>query len=691
MPSPINQDVVRAKIKEFLTHLDTGEQIPNVGHCEGFVFLLFRAQLIRKEKAFFDRLHIIANLSDANLKKMAETLSAYKKALDAVSNDKERQKGYKAAIAACGTDKNKIDEVREEFVAENKQLALEICFAASKDSAQDVKKMIEYSEELYAFTNMLMFVQAPYKAAHLTDRQDKYTSPSDYSNKKGKYVDQRDYADKLNVVMPDRLMGSDANSVIRKELSFSFIFRKDELNNFFTKHVKEGDLIRIGSTDHVMYLTRKDGVIYNLYDSNYNTGEANFATAQLLTDDVIKQFFTNYDSQDEFVPISMDIYRSSDSAKVVRPTASSLIKDIFTDRNKKEFELHRRVVNNAGLEDQSWDNYTALSFAAREGNSEVVRDLIHTRKADLSVITGNGDSVLFCAIKSGDNATFKLVFDEYVKHKLPINITKPSGFTTMMTVINDGTYEMLEAILLQDEKISKNPNTAAIGKGKEFGYAIMYNRADMADLLFEHGFVPDVLTWKILRNHVADMISVSPSTVLKFMLLYPVDKDVEKESVIKAEHFETLMNAFNKLFKEAKPNERFHLLEQLFNCHEKFKVGLSLADHGELLRHVVMYGDAACLDLLNTNGIDMYGDTTDNSSLHIAAMAGNRATYNALLAVGLDPAAKNKAGKTATELFPPPTALVKGGIFKAANDAAIEQKSLAKTANVHKPDAPGAS
>lgn len=588
----MRQELLVTKMNVFLRNLGTGESIPNVGHCEGLSFLLFRASLAGERQAYLDRLQLLANSSEDHLEIIAERLGLFRNALDRISNDAGRQEAYKLAIAACRGDKTKIAVVREKFYSENRKQAIAEVLKSSDNPVED-ERLLADAEELYIFINMLRFAHSPAFTTQLRDSDEQY-------------VGQGGYAHKLNVLMPDKLLRPDLSdkSPIRRELSFSFVFRPEEVNTFFTENLKEGDLVRIASTDHVMYVTMQKGSVSCLYDANYETGMTKFPTTKLLAEDVIKQFFANFGVSIGAVPISFDFYRASESNRVSRPTTAEIIKDIFANRDAHELQRSGHKLANNGINDKTWDGHTALGVAVMSGNTAAVIDLL-VRKADITVKNNNDETILTFAIMSGDDLTFDFILNEFMQKGLEINTSGKVGFTTKMTAIEYGTCHMLERLLQVDEEKSKKSNTAAIGLESEFDSAVNYDRTDMLDLLFKHGFVPDVPQWDSFKNHVANLISISPRTVLNFMFLFSSDKEIEGEEILKPEHFIELQREFCQMYAEAKPEDRFSLLNKLFNAHDKFRIGIIYADEAKLAKVVAKYGDVESIALLQRYDIEV--------------------------------------------------------------------------------------
>lgn len=111
-------------------------------------------------------------------------------------------------------------------------------------------------------------------------------------------------------------------------------------------------------------------------------------------------------------------------------------------------ENHKNIVKiliNNGADKGAQDNtgFSALNWASRRGNKEIIEVLMKDPSSDVS-LTGNSNSLVL-AVYSGDLATVKL----FVKEGLPINASDSYGETPLIAAVKIGNIDILEYLIKQ--------------------------------------------------------------------------------------------------------------------------------------------------------------------------------------------------------------------------------------------------
>ncbi|MHB1948187.1 MAG: ankyrin repeat domain-containing protein [Gammaproteobacteria bacterium] len=287
----LSQYVLFLGMKNFLSVI--GEDFPEEaekGLCNAYVMMRIRARALGQEKQYLDRLELISHAdADGRLIKMAQLFKKYK-LLYAQSEAEIEEK-------LQGKSKEQMKEIREQ----HQQYIINQVVTHDGVINKDEVNLLEQAEDIYYFINSLLaafnpneFFKYRIKAEPLeekkrleTDTDKESSNPTPAKDEKTvagstKYrpVNQSDLLDALVLLTLDEKLLR--GMPIQKSLDFAFTFSEEELADFFAnkKTIQENDMIRIGSTNHVMFITKKSDTEFILDDPNNEHGSQTFTTPQ---------------------------------------------------------------------------------------------------------------------------------------------------------------------------------------------------------------------------------------------------------------------------------------------------------------------------------------------------------------------------------------------------------------------------
>lgn len=710
---PIHQNAITANIEAFLKALGTNEKLPDWtanGMCEAFVFMMFRADLIGQQNVLLTRLQRIANTESSEMQQFAKWLAECKSLLSASSVS--RNALFKEKIKACNGDKELIKKANAEHDKETNALKAHylnhVVYKAAKEQLEStmppiiaespekikeiydseiakrvavIKEQLQFAEEFYIYIGTLLYSHDPSSIA--------------FRNEKDHLVQRRDYVGKLSAVMPDALLpvvnDSKHGSVspIREEFNFGFIFRQNELIKVLNLAVMEGDMVRLGSTDHVMYLTKKNGTLHVLYNANENTGNIDFSQTTALADKIRDGFFSDFSTQDQYMPINIKIFRKVQSAPVNRPLVKTLIDDIFKMR-APPVVAGVATPKNIGVEDQSWDEFTALMFAARCNDAVTVNDLIEERGANLDACTKHKSTALYIAADFGALEAAKIIINKLVERKKSVDQTGSGGWTPLCNAANAGHPEMCLALL----QAGANPNHEADSGDTPLAMAVRTDSAETIKHLIKYGAV---VTRRILTEALTNksLLAAHPEGVLYLLFNFPDDVKIGSDFLTPYEKYRDLLfNGFKNKFEKGTLGEKIQWMKDIASCQVEIHNAFFKSHFKELIEMTVRHLPANILNfyvmpLVKTN---FYGDALEtllNNMLLIAAENGNKPVYDVLVRNGASPEMPHTSGVKASALLAQKMAagVAVGGIFKpAVNDSAV-----APTSSAVSPKTPGSA
>lgn len=635
----IKQRIIREKCDLFLRSLDSKEAIPDSaseGLCEGLAFMLFRADLIGQSEIFFNRLHRIANASEDDLKKWARLLKEYKNLFAASAV--ERGNKLKEKLLACLNNEEKIAKVRSEHATETEKLRKLYLIEAVKKFNTEINPAIKmkeedllFVEELYVFINTLLFGHDP-QEVELRDNQ-------------LNLVPTRDYPKKLDVVMPDKVLCADGkhqpSDVIYEDFIFYFSYRKDELTKVLKEVIKEGDMVRVAGTDHILYLVKKNNILYSIYNGNRETGVADFKTEALLEEDITKCIFTDYDERADSMPIGLKIFRKTESDKQSRPDPAKIIDTIFTARAAQQADAKNS--KNVGIEDISWDHFTGLHMAARGADSVTVGELIN-RGANLDAKRENGLKVLATAVFSDDVNTVKTVVNKLKQLNQSVEQVDAMGYTPFYTAVKRGSLGIVTILL--DAKA--DPNRVNPDEVPYLLHAVRHCPWIVKPLI-SHGAVvtEDVLVHALQDNY---LLKEYPDVALEILFNFSNTENLNKDHI---QNNKAVFDMFLLEFQKSNADKKKEMIDKLFYIHDSIFNAIFLPQIEKIAELFINYGSPKYFIFLQKY-VDFKSEqfrALGARLLCMAAQQGNTIMYNNLVRAGVSVTEKNNEQLTAADVL----------------------------------------
>lgn len=555
----IDQKTLNNKMDLFLKNIATknekGELVTESmpkwafeGLCNAYAFMIFRAEIIGEKDKHLDRLSFLSQATKKQIKKMASLLSEYKSNFQEMVKEKRSQLEKK--LKECKTDQERKSIKKEFYDGIEKE-------CVNKLSNED-KQLLSNANELYTFINSLLFAFDPLE--HLNLRV------------KGKAVTQNDFIEILDVLYPDMALdekSSNVNLPIKKAASYQFSFTQEELAKLFKDLIFDGDVMRIDSSDHAMYLSKNNGK-YLLYDPNNKKGPVEFSTAEDLVSAVRNCFYTNFKHADTYLPIGIEIFEKN-NIKHTRPTSSEFIELMLKNRGE-----------NLNINAKGWDGATSLSMAAWSGNADAVSVLLKNNANPEIAIRDKERNFTAAHLAAGENHVS--VMQVLIKHKPSLkNIEDNHGSTPAFDAAKLGNIEVLEVLI--NEKIDLN-------KKNDDGETL-------AHIAAEHGHTNVI---ELLAKHSAKLNEPmndgrTPAIVAAEEGHINILEALEKNGV-------NLKSAANSLLKHAASSNQINVLEYFEKKGMYLKDICSQDEIADLGVEAAKNGHVNMLELLITKGFD---------------------------------------------------------------------------------------
>jgi len=240
-----------------------------------------------------------------------------------------------------------------------------------------------------------------------TDRSLIQSITSQYcSHMEEKYVSQEDYVEILAGLklqpLPDALSpdgeAKEQSLSAAKDFQIAFNFTKNELiklfnNTYHKKTICKGDLIRLGSSNHAIFLhVTEQG--FQLHDPGLI--ELKDSSPETLVSAIEKRFFTRFKGPDggplqsEYMPIGITIFTKTNKEQkpIERPNRVEVIEKMLAEREK------------VNINGKAWDGATAAWMSARYGHVDTIHLLIK-KQADLNQPNNRGETPAWIAAQNG--------------------------------------------------------------------------------------------------------------------------------------------------------------------------------------------------------------------------------------------------------------------------------------------------
>lgn len=280
-----------------------------------------------------------------------------------------------------------------------------------KFGADKIQEMYE-AEELYVYINTLY--DAFYPAAKLG-----------YYVEKGKEkyrVNQNNYFEIFKLIHEAYSQDEKEYKLpVEKVFDVCFSFTYEELVKLFKIPglIRDGDMIQLGSTDHAIYLSYKNGN-YTLYNPGPIPIKDN--KPENLVNAIQSAFYTIFGRNADYMPIEIIISAKTNASNLSRPLGVEIIREILNEREKN---------GRLNIDATAWDGATAIMIAARTGRTDIIQLLLE-KKCNTNIPDRDGHTPLTVAIANG----YTDVVDLLVKHDKkslishgvdPLNIAARNG------------------------------------------------------------------------------------------------------------------------------------------------------------------------------------------------------------------------------------------------------------------------
>jgi ankyrin repeat protein len=396
----VNQSYLHQKMAVFLHGM--GEELPdwsNKGLCNAYVLMRIRARMIGEDKKYDSHLRILSRADNKLLLQMGDLLRQYKSVL----NYREAELREKLKLVTDEKQENTIRKKHQDEII--KQVAVH-----NGKFEPFYAELIKDAEDAHYFINNLLAAFAPnYYFGYLVETVEMKENKEITTQRP---IQQSDYLDILRLVPPDALIHhtvdekdekktqTSVDLPIRKAFEFSFNFTEQELAKTFETILRDDDYVRIVSTDHVMFITKR-GDKYYLEDPNSAKGEEEYKSCAELAAKTKEYFFKGCDQT--WLPIGMDIYEKATGEMTPRPAADALLKTLLDGRGDKK-----------NIDAKAWDGTTSLVQAVTENHIETVRALL-AQGADPTIPNNKGMTPLYVAASLGHAAMTKLLLEALAK------------------------------------------------------------------------------------------------------------------------------------------------------------------------------------------------------------------------------------------------------------------------------------
>lgn len=448
MPN-IDQSDLEDKLTLFLAQIDN-ENLDKFskGICSAFAFMNFRADVLDEEVKHAERMEKLIEMNDKAVIQMAVSYQEYKNTYLSLAENQEGKEVVPAmnrVLAALSHDASLLSKQQAENKKINPSLEAKIhsleaqvrelraqrekCIQkAIKDKWNSEKlKEIQAAEEIYFYIHSLVVAYDP--GCNLFFHIDDH------------YVNQWDCMEILKL-LPADIHDEKTIHPVSKALQLAFNFTEEELTALFSNKLGEnticdGDYIRLDSTDHAIYLSKKNG-LFQLYDPGPIEIKPN--TPEALVALIKQRFFTEFKTDSTFMPIGISLFtkRNTKQEKLARPNRAALIQAIIDSRRDKN------------LDARSWDNNTSASIAATFGHVDTMRILIKAN-ANLNIANNKGHTPLWFAAQHGHSDAVQLL----IKSKVDCDQVSGKSSTAVYAAAKNGHVSVLKVLIKSKADLNK--------------------------------------------------------------------------------------------------------------------------------------------------------------------------------------------------------------------------------------------
>lgn len=150
------------------------------------------------------------------------------------------------------------------------------------------------------------------------------------------------------------------------------------------------------------------------------------------------------------------------------------------NENLSSQDIHSLLSLGVEIDGRDSKGWTALMYAAQNGNLETVKTLIEEHQADVNALSHDGGTALMCAAINGKSC----VVDLLLKHEANVNVATDTGWTALMGATKKDHYFIAKTLLEHgaDANAATNQGFTAL-----MFYTVDHGYTTMTQLLLDHG------------------------------------------------------------------------------------------------------------------------------------------------------------------------------------------------------------
>jgi hypothetical protein len=448
--------------------------------CSGSAFMSFRAELIGEKDKYLNRIKKFNEMDQKAIQNAASLYQEYKNTRCLIIEEEDirvlnnllhqlNQELSKLRKESKSKDESDILLTTKKISDFRIQRDLLIEKALNKKFDHRQLETIREAEEFYMHIHTLVASSFPDEFLDFQVRD--------------KYVNQYDILEILQLLPPDEFLTKKEKEIktipAEKVFEVAFCFTEKELialfdNKLHENTIRDGDFIRLASTDHAMFLSHKNGQ-FNLYNDDVLI-EIKPNTAETLVANIKKYFFTNFSVSATIMPIGIHIFTklTSDGEKIIRPDRLKLLEKMLSNRSDKNLDaqswcgatavwmaaryghvdtIQMLAESHASLDMPNHNQRTPASVAARNGHDGVIKKLIEFN-VDLNKSNVYSDTPAIFAAYIGEAKTIKFLFDNHAD----LNKTDSGGYTPLHWAIKESKFAAIKMLLECGAKINIRNN-----------------------------------------------------------------------------------------------------------------------------------------------------------------------------------------------------------------------------------------
>lgn len=439
---PLSQAKLEEKLNLFLQALgDENLSKFSDGLCNAFAFLNFRAHVIDQEDKNLKRMEKIMERDQKEIDQMAKIYQEYKNERRLLIEENKHSEDIQSLNQEISTLQQKLTELRENSKDEKKEIEsknIELTEQVIREKRSQREKLIEkalttkFNEEQWAqineAKNLYLYIHTLVAAFNPGGNMCFYIN--------NKYVNQHNFIEILKLLPPDKLLDNDFK-IPNDAFQIAFNFTKSELIELFnnTDIIHNGDLIRLTSSDHAIFLSFKDGK-FKLYDPDPIEFKSN--DSEELVDAIQQRFFTRRKIRSDYMPIGIFIFGNSNEP---RPDRVEIINKIM------------KKTTNINFDRIAWDNTSTAWMAADSGHADVIKILLEA-KANLNIPDDDGCTPLWIAAQNNQTEVLGIL----IATKVDLNTPNNEGSTPLWVAASNGLTEATKMLIESKANLNKPDN-----------------------------------------------------------------------------------------------------------------------------------------------------------------------------------------------------------------------------------------